>query len=227
MLKNIKVLIQARTSSSRLPKKVLKKIGQYTILERVVKNVSLSKYIDDTIVLTSKSKTDDEIVRLCIKKKIKYFRGPLKNVSSRYFQAIKKIKSKYFIRISADSPFISHFLIDKLSKKAISGNYDIVTNTFKRTYPKGQSIEILKNSVYLKNYLKFKKQDLEHVTTYFYRNKKNFNIYNVSNKKNYKLINLSIDNKLDYERALFISKKLKNNHKLNKIIKLYFQYEKN
>ena len=118
-------------------------------------------------------------------------------------------------------------MINKLSKKAISGNYDIVTNTFKRSYPKGQSIEILKNNVYLKNYLKFKKRDLEHVTTYFYRNKKNFNICNVSNKKNYKLINLSIDNKLDYERAIFISKKLKNNHKLNKIIKLYFQYEKN
>ena len=90
MLKNIKVLIQARTSSSRLPKKVLKKIGRYTILERVVKNVSLSRYIDDIIVLTSKSKTDDEIVRLCIKKKNKIFQRVIKKCIIKIFSSIKK-----------------------------------------------------------------------------------------------------------------------------------------
>jgi len=49
-----------------------------------------------------------------------------------------------------------------------------------------------------KNINKFNKYDLEHVTTYFYRNFKKFKIKNIRNKKNQSMYNLSIDSKKDF-----------------------------
>ena len=61
--------IQARSSSTRLPSKVLKKIGGITILEILVKRIKKSQKIKDVIVATTKNKADDQIVKLCKKKK--------------------------------------------------------------------------------------------------------------------------------------------------------------
>ena len=65
--------IQARTSSTRLPCKVLKKIGGMTILEILVKRMKKSEKIKDIIVATTKNKSDDAIVKLCKKKKNSLF----------------------------------------------------------------------------------------------------------------------------------------------------------
>ena len=151
----------------------------------------------------------------------------MNNVAQRYFQALKKKKLDYFMRISADSPFILPSLIDQLANKMKKGKYDIVTNILKRSYPKGQSIEIFKRNIFLNNFKKFEKKDLEHVTTFFYRNQKNFIIYNQVSKKNCSSFNLSVDNISDYKRAKFISARLNNLYKIEPILNLYKKYEKN
>ena len=54
-------------------------------------------------------------------------------------------KAKYFVRVSGDSPMIDPKLIDKaikISKK--TKGHDIITNVFPRTFPKGQSVEVIK-----------------------------------------------------------------------------------
>tara|TARA_Y100000813_G_C24000943_1_gene275813 strand:- start:98 stop:364 length:267 start_codon:yes stop_codon:yes gene_type:complete len=76
-----------------------------------------------------------------------------------------------------------------------------------RTFPKGQSVEIIKTSI-LKHYLvEFSNKDKEHVTRYFYRNSKKIKIKNFKNKFKKKLINQAIDTKKDLE---FIKKRFKN-----------------
>ena len=106
-------VIQARMSSSRFPKKMMAKILGKTLIERVVNQVSKSKYIEKIIVVTSKLKSDQPIVDFCKKKKIDFFVGSLNNVAKRYFDALKNINYDYFIRINGDSPLIDPNLIDK------------------------------------------------------------------------------------------------------------------
>ena len=112
-------------------------------------------------------------------------------------------KAKYFARISGDSPMIDPKLIDKaikMSKK--TKGYDIITNVFPRTFPKGQSVEVIKTFTLKKNLKKFSKVDKEHVTKFFYKNSKKFNIKNfVLNKKN-KEVKMSIDTKKDLKVIL-------------------------
>ena len=106
-------IIQARMSSKRLRGKVLKKIGNKFILERVCDNLKKNKQINKIIIATSKKLSDDKIDKFCKKRNIFCFRGDLNNVAKRYNEVLLNEKSKYFLRITADSPFIDNKILQK------------------------------------------------------------------------------------------------------------------
>ena len=141
-------IIQARTSSKRFPKKVLYKINSKPLIIRVVNNALKSNLVSNLIVATSKEKSDDQLVKLIKKSRFKYFRGSLKNVALRMLNVAQINNAKYFMRLSGDSPLIDYKIIDfaiKILKK--NKNVDIVTNVFPRTFPSGQSVEIIKTKM--------------------------------------------------------------------------------
>ena len=89
-------IVQARMSSSRLPNKVLKKIYNQTMLERVINKLKKSKKIVKIVVATSSLKSDDKIENFVKKKKIECYRGSINNVYSRFTKIIKNLKNKKF-----------------------------------------------------------------------------------------------------------------------------------
>ena len=96
--------------------------------------------------------------------------------------------SKYYnlkniIRISCDSPFINSKILDEGISFFIKSKFDIITNVFPRTYPKGLSYEIFKTSILKKNIKYFSRRDKEHVTTFFYKNFKNLKFIIFTQKK--------------------------------------------
>ena len=195
------IFLQARMSSRRLPGKVLLKLNNKTILDHIIFNLKKIKFKKKIIVLTSKNKSDNKIVSHCKKKKILFFRGSLNNVYKRYFDAVKKFKTEMFVRINGDSPLIQTKIIEKAIQIYKKNKYDIVTNCKKRTFPKGQSVEIIRSSVFLKNYKYIKtKQHKEHIFLYFYSKNNKFKIYNIKANKNNRNINQSIDTFEDYIR---------------------------
>ena len=200
--------VQARYSSKRLRGKVLKKFGKLTLLEILIKRLRKSKKIDQIIVLTSKSNEDKKIINLCKKKGFRYFSGSLQNVFSRFKKAIKKFRPKKIIRICADSPLIDWRIIDKMINISNNNNfYDVISNVKIRTFPKGQSVEILNPKIFdLKN-SSLSKDQKEHVTKYFYLNKK-YKIKNIRNKIKFNKLNLSIDDNNDYIKISRLIKKL-------------------
>ena len=138
-------IIQARSNSKRFKEKILKSIYGLPMIIHVAMKVNKSNYVKNLIVATSKSKMDDNLIKVLKAFKIKYFRGELNNVASRFLKLAIKKKCKYFIRINGDSPLIDSKIIDKairLHKK--NKKFDLISNVFPRTYPKGQSVEIIK-----------------------------------------------------------------------------------
>jgi spore coat polysaccharide biosynthesis protein SpsF len=204
-------IIQARYSSKRLPGKVLKKIVGISVLERVINQVQKSKKINKIIIATSKHKSDKKIISFCKKNKINCILGPLNNVFKRFYSIIIQEHCKSFVRISADSPLFDYSLIDKAITLFNKNRYDIVTNVFPRTFPKGFSVEVINSKIILNFLLKIKKKKhQEHLTSFFYDNYKKFKIKNFYNKINYSNINLSIDNLSDFIRVKNIIKFCKN-----------------
>ena len=216
-------IIQARYSSKRLPGKVLKKINGLTILERVFNQVKKSKKIKRIIVATSNHKTDKKIIKFCKIKNINCFAGPLNDVLKRFYLIVKNQNYKSFVRISADSPFVDPKLIDKAVSIYSKKNYDIVTNIFPRTFPKGFSVEVISSKVILNSInKKRKKKHKEHLTSYFYQNYKKYKIKNFFSKVNQNNLNFSIDSKSDLFKAKKIIKNIKkNNITLDYILKIY------
>ena len=216
-LESIKLLliIQARSSSKRFKNKVLYPIYEIPLIQHVVNRVKKSKKITNIVVATSTKKNDDKLIKYLRKNKINFFRGELDNVALRLYEAAQFYKKKFFIRISGDSPLIDYRLIDRAIDiiKNSKNKYDLVTNVFPRTFPQGQSVEIIKTSTLKNNIKEFSKQDKEHVTKYFYDKAKKFSIKNFTFKGKNKIIKLSIDTKKDLENIL---------SKLNK--KKFFEY---
>ena len=198
------IIIQARTNSQRFPKKVLYKLENKPIIVHVLDRLKKSKFKNNLIVATSDKSSDDRLVRLLKKKKIKIYRGNLKNVSERLYETALKLKEKYFVRVSGDSPVIDVKILDKLIeifKKKKYSNYDIITNVFPKTFPKGMSFEIIKREIISKNMKFMTENEKEHVTKYFYKNSSKFKLKNLENfnKKKYNL-DLTLDKKIDLKR---------------------------
>ena len=216
-------IIQARYSSKRLLGKVLKKICGLNLLQRVINQVKKSKKISKIIVATSEHKTDKKIINFCNKNKINCIPGSLNNVFKRFYSIIVHEQCKSFVRISADSPLLDYSLIDKAITLFDNHKYDIVTNVFPRTFPKGFSVEVINSKIILNFLLKIKKKrHQEHLTSFFYDNYKKFKIKNFSNKINYSNINLSVDNLSDFQRVKKILKFCNNqNYGLNYTLLIY------
>ncbi len=166
----------------------------------VVNSLKKSEKLKNIIVATSNNKSDNSLVDYLKKNNIVYFRGDLKNVAKRLYNCSQKYKKKYFIRVSGDSPLIDYKIVDKsidiFKKKKY---FDIITNTFPKTFPQGQSVEIIKASILKKNIKNMSNFDKEHVTTYFYKNFNKFKIKNFSTRKKFRIKN-SVDTEDDLKR---------------------------
>ncbi len=69
MENKILAIIQARSSSSRLPNKILKKIhNEESVVEYLYKKISNSKLISKTVIATSSHHSDDKLSLLLTKK---------------------------------------------------------------------------------------------------------------------------------------------------------------
>lgn len=121
-------IIQARTTSSRLPNKVLLEIYGKSLLERVIDQCQKIKNSDEVWVVTSTHENDDLVEVLCERKNVPCHRGSLEDVRGRFYHVAKKQNADIIVRVTADNPFtepeIAEDLIDFLKEN--SDKYDYV-----------------------------------------------------------------------------------------------------
>lgn len=179
----IVAIVQTRMSSSRLPGKVLTKIGSKSMLEHVLAGVSKSKLINYSVVATTHDKSDDAIVQLCKRKKIKYFRGSMYDVLGRYYQAAIVFDASIIVRVCSDCPLIDGKMIDTGMKMFLDSNLDYFSNTVDATYPIGFNFEILTLNALSQAFKNAKDlPEREHVTPYIWKNNpKKFKIGQLKN----------------------------------------------
>jgi spore coat polysaccharide biosynthesis protein SpsF (cytidylyltransferase family) len=218
------VIVQARMSSSRLPGKMLKQVKGKPILTYVIERLRCCKNTGDLIIATSDNESDDGIKKLCDNLGVKCFRGDLDNVATRFLSIVKKEKLHSFVRINGDSPMIDSEIIDYAVSLFDKSKCDIVTNVFPRTYPKGQSVEVLNTKNFNTAVLDvMSDEDKEHVTTFFYRNSDQFDIVNFQMQPESNHVQLSIDTKkdfMDFEAIVSRMDKTHTLYHLNEILSL-------
>ena len=168
-------IIQARCGSSRLPSKVLKDLCGETTLERVIRRVQKSKYVDEVMVATTMNKEDIPIVNLVSEMGIRVFAGNALDVLDRYYQAAKLIHPEYVIRITADCPvFDAKLLDDAIEKLKPETEYMAALS---ETLADGLDLEIVRFEVLKKAWKEAQlASEREHVTMYIKNHKDMFKI---------------------------------------------------
>ncbi len=201
MTKKVGAIIQARCNSTRLKDKVLYSVNNLSLIEFLVKRLSKSKKIHEIIVATTKDKSDDDLVKLLKKKKIKFFRGDINNVLKRYFDASKKFGLDTIIRVTGDCPLIDCKIVDKFidSFHNQKNKIDLLYEGEKLTFPDGIGVEIFSKKT-LKLALKKVKTnyDKEHVTTLI-KKSKSFSKKSFSNDKDLSNYRFTVDEIDDFK----------------------------
>lgn len=223
----ISAVIQARMTSRRLPGKVLKQVCGKPLLSHLLQRVERCVEIDDIILATSSDPSDDPLHDFGLIHGIRVHRGPLENVARRLIEAANSNDSHALVRICGDSPLIDPTLIDQLVRLyRTSLSVDLVSNVPDRTFPKGQSVEVISvKALSLKIADGLTKEEKEHVTLSFYsasdRSRKLF----VSQSPSLSTVQLSVDDQNDFETFEAITKLLGEPYEIHDMVSLVNAYE--
>lgn len=160
-----------RYSSSRLPGKIMRHICGRPIIDYIVERITSVVSPLNMCVATSTDASDDIIEDYCREKGLNCYRGSLTDVAKRFLDAALANGWDYAVRINGDNFFVETNVLKHLMGKAITGQFDFLSNTHGKTFPQGMSVEIVKTSFYAEAYRRFSRpEDFEHVTIYLHKN---------------------------------------------------------
>lgn len=208
---DVPVFVVARMSSVRLPGKTLRVLGNLPMLNHVTDAMTHCSGAFRVYVVTSVDRSDDAIEQWCDEVGLVTIRGPLEDVSRRLLLAAEGLGAPAFVRISADSPLIDPQIVDHAVSLFCDDQVDLVTNTFPRTFPRGQSVEVIATgSLGEAVRAGMSQQEQEHVTRVFYDNAIAYQIRNFvasdlrstpSDMDDLSLVHLGVDDLADLERC--------------------------
>jgi spore coat polysaccharide biosynthesis protein SpsF len=207
------IIVQARMGSKRLPGKVLAPIQGRPLIDYVLQSLQNCGSTGALIVATSNLSADDAIADYCDLNNVVCYRGPEENVAARFFELTRRYKWDAFFRVSADSPLLDYRLLDQIAEQYVRDPVDLITNVFPRTFPRGQSVELLHSKTFVEAYPMMQDQeDLEHVTRFFYRNAKNYNVKNIHAPKDMGHVHMAVDEDDDLQVAKKVLTKMRRFH---------------
>lgn len=178
----IAAVVQARMSSTRFPGKMLHRLHGRPLLEYVLDRVRGSRGIEQVIVVTSVDPSDMPIAEYCRDQGVECFRGSLDDVAGRFRDACGAYRLDAFARVCGDSPQLDPALLDRGVRTFREVEADLVTNCFPRSFPGGQSVEVVRASAFQDAYARMTSPEhFEHVTAFFYERPREYRIYNFAN----------------------------------------------
>ncbi len=167
-------IVQARTSSTRLPRKVLLDIAGQPMLAWNLKRLARATRVDEVVVATTTEPDDEAIVALAASLGVRAWRGPLEDVLTRYVGAATMAEATTVVRVTSDCPFIDPELIDQTLATWPRPGVDYLGLD---GYPRGLDHETMTLEALLRADAEAT-LDYErvHVTPYLYRNPDRFRV---------------------------------------------------
>jgi glutamate-1-semialdehyde 2,1-aminomutase len=198
MIKTL-ALIQARMGSTRFPGKVLKPLGDKSLIQFLIERLAQSQTIDKIMLVTSDSQRDDMLASHVESLGYDVFRGSESDVLDRYYHAAASCPSEIVIRITGDCPLIDPDLVDQVVTKLRKEQADYATNTLPPTYPDGLDVEAFTLQTLKQTWVSATTEaEREHVTPYM-RNSGHFRIASIQNDSDQSEHRWTVDQIEDYE----------------------------
>ncbi len=201
---NVIAIVQARVGSTRLPNKVMRHIGDHSMIGLIVKRLSKSKEINKIVVATSEASINNLLVHHVRELGFDCEPGSEDDVLDRYLKVAKKYHADIVVRITGDCPLIDPMLVDEIIKKFKSQDIDYISNTLVPTYPDGLDTEVFTFASLERAHNESQKLfDREHVTPYI-KQSNLFKTKKFQNKENYSHLRWTVDHIEDFQTILKI-----------------------
>ena len=137
-------IVQARTSSSRLPRKVLRSILGTPMILRELARLKACTTLDRIVLATSADASDDELAATVQAAGWDVYRGSLDDVLDRYARCAETYGAAHVVRITGDCPIIDPAVVDRVVTAHLAHGNDYTSNTLGRvTYPDGLDTEVM------------------------------------------------------------------------------------
>lgn len=205
---NIGAIVQARMGSTRLPGKVLKEVGDHTLLSYLVERIRRSERLDQIVVATSERPENDAITEECREHDIDCFRGKEEDLLDRYYRAAEKFDMDHIVRITADCPLVDPRVIDEMVDEYCD-DVDYLTNSRPQTFPHGVNVEIIKQDalrdVWNTTEPRTGRHVIEHLVQHStFHDQNRFTAKNISNSVDFSHVRITVDFPEDLEVVRFL-----------------------
>ena len=219
-MNDVKIIIQARTGSTRLPQKMILPFYENEGIFSLILNRLTTNFDKKNIILaTSVNENNDVLVEIAKRYGVNYFRGSENDVLQRFIDAAKEFGADNIIRVCADNPFLDVQYLELLIDKFEQFNCDYLSFMTSDGIPSikthyGFWAEAVKLSA-LEKVKSLTDDSLyhEHVTNFIYANKDVFdvNFFSIIPEiDRHKDIRLTIDTQVDFDIQKEIFNKLNN-----------------
>ena len=137
-------IVQARTTSSRFPGKVLADLAGRPLLAWVLRGAR-APGVDDIVVATTVNAEDDPVVAIAEREGVRWFRGDEEDVLGRYVHAAREARADVVVRLTADCPMLDADVVGRVIDALCDspGPADYAANVIVRTFPQGLDAEAL------------------------------------------------------------------------------------
>jgi spore coat polysaccharide biosynthesis protein SpsF len=140
-------LIQARTSSRRLPGKVLVPLSGEPMIQRVLGRVKRCLRLDEIVLCTSEGTSDDPLVAEASRAGVGIHRGPLEDVLGRMVGALVGRDATHVVRLTADCPLLCPEVIDATVELAARTGAAHCYASTRTEFPRGLDTEVVEVGV--------------------------------------------------------------------------------
>jgi spore coat polysaccharide biosynthesis protein SpsF len=173
-------VIEARFGSTRLPGKVLMPIAGQPMLVRLVQRLKLARTLDDIVVATTDSPSDDAVVDAMNRMGSHTFRGSENDVLDRVVKAAQSVDADIIVEVTGDCPLVDPGLVDKVVGDFLVGGADFVSNILPHTTPLGTGVRVFRTVDLAEiNATSRDPADHEHVSLHFWEHLDRYTCRNV------------------------------------------------
>ncbi len=169
--KKVGIITQARTTSTRLPGKVLIEVAGTTLLDHHLDRLAASG--SEVFVATTTNAADDPIIDLAERRGLRWFRGSESDVLSRFQGCAEKFGLDVVVRVTSDCPLIDGGVVAGAVAEFLDADDEnlYLSNGIRRTFPRGFDLEVF-SATALAEADRFATDPAqrEHVTPYLYQN---------------------------------------------------------
>ncbi len=191
--------------STRLPGKVMMRLGSRTVLSHVITRIKAVPTLNEVWVATTDLASDEPIVQEARHSGARVYCGSEQDVLSRYYEAATHAGADHILRVTSDCPLIDPLVLDEMLREYLASQdstipCDYMSNTLNRSYPRGLDGEIFTyTALSLANAEARQPHEREHVTPFLYEHPERFRLCSHTNQIDLSRHRWTLDTPEDWE----------------------------